>query len=120
MWNPKKPYLKLEKEKENFCVLFNYFIKRAREVRKFHGTTVQRRRRNVHKTLRHVQRSCFANINLLLSFCSLWRRCRRMLYELAIVVIQKFCNQDNVMSDFSSLFSINDTELNPSDFYFLY
>ena len=43
-----------------------------------------------------------------------------MLYELAIVVIQKFCNQDNVTSDFSSLFFINDTKLNPSDFYFLY
>ena len=38
MLNPKKPYLNLEKEKENFFVLFNYFIKRAREVSKFHVT----------------------------------------------------------------------------------
>ena len=67
-----------------------------------------------------MQRRCFANINLLLFCCSLWRRRRRHLYELAIVLIQKFCNQDNVTSDFSSLFSINDTKLNPSDFYFLY
>ena len=41
MLNPKKPYLNLEKEKENFCVLFNYSIKRAREVSKFHVTVVQ-------------------------------------------------------------------------------
>ena len=55
MWNPKKPYLKLEKEKENFCVLFNYSIKRAREVSKFHVTVVQRRLRNVQKSVMDVQ-----------------------------------------------------------------
>ena len=53
--NPKKPYLNLEKEKENFCVLFNYFIKRAREVRKFHVTVLQRRLRNVQKSVMDVQ-----------------------------------------------------------------
>ena len=59
MWNPKKPYLKLEKEKENFCVLFNYSIKRAREVSKFHVTVVQRRLRNVHKSVMDVQNNQF-------------------------------------------------------------
>ena len=39
----------LEKEKENFCVLFPYSIKRAREFRKFHVAIVQRRLRNVQK-----------------------------------------------------------------------
>ena len=35
--NPKgSPYLSLEKEKENFCVVFTYSINRAREIRKFH------------------------------------------------------------------------------------
>ena len=59
MLNPKKPYLNLEKEKENFCVLFNYSIKRAREVRKFHVTVVQRRLRNVQKSVMDVQNNQF-------------------------------------------------------------
>ena len=48
--NPKGPYLSLEKEKENFCVLFTYSINQAREIRKFQVAVVQRRLRNVHKT----------------------------------------------------------------------
>ena len=47
--NPKVPYLSLEKEKENFYVLFTYSIKRAREMRKFHVAVVQRRLRNEQK-----------------------------------------------------------------------
>ena len=50
-----KTILNLEKEKENFCVLFNYSIKRAREVSKFHVTVVQRRLRNVQKSVMDVQ-----------------------------------------------------------------
>ena len=34
--NPKELYLSLEKEKETFCVLFNYCVKRARKIRKFY------------------------------------------------------------------------------------
>ena len=41
--------LSLEKEQENFCVLFTYFLKRRRETSKFHEAVVQRRRRNVKK-----------------------------------------------------------------------
>ena len=37
----KGPYLSLEKEKENFCVVFTYSIKRAREIRYFHVVVVQ-------------------------------------------------------------------------------
>ena len=48
-FNPKGPYLSLEKEKETFCVVFTYSIKRAREIRKFHIAVVQRRLRNVQK-----------------------------------------------------------------------
>ena len=70
MLNPKKPYLNLEKEKENFCVLFNYSIKRAREVSKFHVTVVQRRLRNVQKSVMDVQ-------NNLLFFCLFCSRRRR-------------------------------------------
>ena len=56
--NPKGPYLSLEKEKETFCVVLTYSIKRAREIRKFHVAVVQQRLRNVQKSVMHVQ-SCF-------------------------------------------------------------
>ena len=63
-FNPKGPYLSLEKEKETFCVVFTYSIRRAREIRKFHVAVVQRRLRNVQKSVMHVQ-SCFlANLNI--------------------------------------------------------
>ena len=39
--NPKGPYLNLEKEKETFCVVFTYSVKRAREIRKFRVAVVQ-------------------------------------------------------------------------------
>ena len=48
-FNPKGPYLSLNKEKETFCVVFTYSIKRAHEIRKFHAAVVQRRLRNVQK-----------------------------------------------------------------------
>ena len=75
--NPKEPYLSLEKEKENFCVVLTYFVKRVREIWKFHVAVVQQRLRNVQKSVVHVHSCCFADINLLLFFRSLCRRlCR--------------------------------------------
>ena len=53
--NPKGPYLSLEKEREHFCVVFTYSIKRTCEIRKFHVAVVQRRLRNVQKSVMHVQ-----------------------------------------------------------------
>ena len=47
--NSKGRYLSLEKEQENFGVLFTYFIKRRRETSKFHVTVVQRQLRNVKR-----------------------------------------------------------------------
>ena len=44
---------KFENEKDNFCVL--YYIKRAREIRKFHVAVLQGRLRNVQKSVMHVQ-----------------------------------------------------------------
>ena len=64
--NPKGPYVSLEKEKQNFCVVVTYSIKRAREIRKFHVAVVQQRLRNVQKRVMQVQRCFFANVNLLL------------------------------------------------------
>ena len=49
--NPKGPYVSLEKEKQNFCVVLTYSIKRAREIRKFHVAVVQQRPRNVQKSV---------------------------------------------------------------------
>ena len=68
----------LEKERENFRVV--YSIKRAREIRKFHVAVLQRRLRNVQKSVqKHVQSCCFANINLLLFCRSRCRQSRRCL-----------------------------------------
>ena len=48
-FNPKGPYLSLEKEKETFCVAFTYSVKRAREISTLHVPVVQRWLRNVQK-----------------------------------------------------------------------
>ena len=65
------------KDKETFCVVFTYSVKRANEISKFHVAVVQRWLKNVQKSVMHVQSCCFANINLLL-FCHsrcLYRLC---------------------------------------------
>ena len=73
--NLKGPYLSLKNERETFCVVFTYSIKQAREISNFHVAVVQRRQRNVEKSLMHVQSCCFANIYLLLFCCSrCWRQ----------------------------------------------
>ena len=51
--NRKWPYVSLEKEKQNFCVVLTYSIRWAREIRKFHVAVVQ---------------SNFANLSLLFFF----------------------------------------------------
>ena len=62
---------KFRKRKREFnCVLFTYSIKRAREVWKFHATVVQRRLRNVQKSVMDVQ-------NNLLFFFAFFCSCRR-------------------------------------------
>ena len=40
---------------KNFCVVFTYSIKRTCEIRKFHVAVVQRRLRNVQKSVINVQ-----------------------------------------------------------------
>ena len=61
--NPKIPFLRLEKEKEAFCVVLTYSSKRAREIRKFHFAVVQQRLRTVQKNMIDVQ-SCFFAVRL--------------------------------------------------------
>ena len=60
------------KEKESCCLVFPSSTRR--ENRDFHVVVVQRRQRNVQKSVMHVQSCCFACLNLLL-FCR--SRCRR-------------------------------------------
>ena len=60
------------KEKESCCLLVPSSTKR--EIRQFHVVVVQRRKRNVQRSVMHVQSCCFACLNLLL-FCR--SRCRR-------------------------------------------
>ena len=43
------------RKRKSFCAVFTYFIKRSREIRKFHVAVVQRRLRNVQKSVMHVQ-----------------------------------------------------------------
>ena len=61
-----RPNLSLKQERKNFCVVFTYSVKQAREIRKFHVAVVQWRLKNVQKRVMHVQSCYFANINLLL------------------------------------------------------
>ena len=60
------------KEKESCCLLFPSSTKR--EIRQFHVVVVQRRQRNVQKSVMHLQSCCFAYLNLFF-FCR--SRCRR-------------------------------------------
>ena len=62
-FNPKGPHLSLEKEKVTFCVVFTYFAKRAREIRKF---LVDKKCKK--KSVMHVQSCGFANLNLSVYF----------------------------------------------------
>ena len=78
--NSKGLYLSSLKEKENRCLVFT--SSRKREIKKFHVVVVQRRQRNVQKSVMHVQSCCFAYLNLLLlcrSRCHRHRRCLRCL-----------------------------------------
>ena len=56
--NFKGPYLILEREMKFCRCLFTFFIKR--EIRRFHVVVVQKRERNIQKSVMHVQSCCFA------------------------------------------------------------
>ena len=71
-FDPKGPYLSLEKE--TFCVVFTYFVKRAREIRGFHVPVVQRRLRTVQE--KYVQSCCFVNLNPFFCFFFVFFFCR--------------------------------------------
>ena len=60
-----KTVSEFRKDKETFCVVFTYSVKRAHEISKFHVAVVQRWLQNVQKSVMHVQSCCFTFINLL-------------------------------------------------------
>ena len=57
--NSKALYQSSGKEKESCCFVFPSLTKRG--IRHFHVVVMQRRLRNVQKTMIHVQGCCFAN-----------------------------------------------------------
>ena len=63
-WNIKDCIKVQEKKKK--VVVFCSPSSTKREIRQFHVVVVQRRQRNVQKSMMHVQSCCFAYLNLLL------------------------------------------------------
>ena len=74
-WNL-KDCIKVQKKKKK-VVVFCSPSSTKREIRQFHVVVVQRRQRNVQKSVMHVQSCCFACLNLLLLCRSRCRRRRR-------------------------------------------
>ena len=70
--NSKRRYQSSGKEKESRCFVITSLTKR--EIRHLHVVVVLRGQRNVQKSVMHVQRCCFANLNLFL-YCR--SHCRR-------------------------------------------
>ena len=70
--NSKGLYQSFGKEKESCCLVFP--SSKKCEIKHFHVVVVQRRQRNIQKSLMHVQGCCFAYL-ILLPFCR--SRCHR-------------------------------------------
>ena len=88
---PKVPYLSLEKEKEIFCVVFTYSIKRVREI----ATTAK-------KCTKKARCMCKVVLLPIYTYC-IFAVSSSPLQKLPILEIQKFCYHGNVTSHFSSL-----------------
>ena len=50
-------------KKKSYCLVYSFSTKR--EIMQFHFVVVQRRLRNVQKSVMHVQSCCFAYLNFL-------------------------------------------------------
>ena len=87
-----------------------YFVKRVREIWKFHVVVVQRRLRNVRKSVMHVLSCCCADIKLLLFSSYLCRRWRRSSSSV-LLWSRNFATMVTWRSDFSSLLTASRTEL---------
>ena len=76
-----KDCIKVQVKKKEVVVLC-YRSSTKPEIRHLHVAVVQRRHRNVRKSVMCVQSCCFVNLNLLLFWCSHCRRCRSCLSSL--------------------------------------
>ena len=85
---PKGPYLSLEKEKENFCVVFTYSIKRAREIRYFHVVVGSDGKELYKKNVARMQSCCFANLNLLFLL---------ILIAIAVPIVVLYCCDPKIL-----------------------
>ena len=94
--------LSLEKEKDNFCVVLAYFVKRVREIGNYHVAVVQRRLRNGTKMRDELAQLLFCWYESV-AFLPVLFAVAGVVAKLPIVVTQKFCCHGNVTSHFSSL-----------------
>ena len=78
--NSKGLYQSSGKEKESCCLVFPSAT--IHEFMHFHIVVVQRRQRNVQKSMMHMQSCCFANLNLFLFCSSYCRHCHHSLSSL--------------------------------------
>ena len=103
---PKGSYLSLEKETDNFCIVFTYSIKRAREKKNGNGTA-EKCKRNV--SFMQMQSCCFAHINLLIFSRS---RCRRRCFSYLLLWSRyfyyhgKLTSLSSLLYSFQNLFSL--------------
>ena len=75
----------LRKELQNHLLVYTSSINR--EIRQFHVVVVQRRPRNVQKSVMHVQSCYFANQNLLLfMFSSSKLKLPNLVYRTSVTV----------------------------------
>ena len=93
--NSKGLYESSRKEKESCCLVFKSSTKC--EIRHFHVVVMQRRLRNVQKSVMRVQSCCFADLNLLL-FCR--SRCHHRHHCLSCLLIPSHPDQ---LEEISSL-----------------
>ena len=84
--NSKALYQSSRKKKESCCFVFPSSTKR--EIRHFHVVVVQRRQRNVQKSVMYVQSCYFANLNLLVYSGRSRCRCRRRRLCLSSLLIK--------------------------------
>ena len=98
LWDRSHRYLSLEKESDNFCVVFTDSIKRAREIRKFHDHVVVLHQKCT-KQLDARAKLLFVNINILFFAVLL-----AVAVVVGFVVIKKQCYHGNVTSHFSPLY----------------
>ena len=102
--NSRRLYQSSGKEKESCRLVFTSSTKR--EIMHFHVLDVQWRKRNVGKSVMHVQGCCFVNLNLgLLLFCRFrWRHHRRRCLSSVITSYRRLISRSRIWFKMTSHF----------------